>query len=206
MYLLTWILCILLVPKAYSLQCYECLPGSSGTCTDKTVCSDGQQCSALRFMSYAGGSKVTDIRSKSCALPEHCLVGSLNFGVSKTTITSKCCATDFCNSQPAPEAIKTSPNGKKCFTCDGQTCTATLNCEGNEDYCVSTTVTVGAEKVTMKGCASGLFCSKTATAEITGAIGVDVSCCQGAFCNSANSRSAGLLLMVAPLISLVLFS
>ncbi|XP_049440626.1 urokinase plasminogen activator surface receptor-like [Epinephelus fuscoguttatus] len=205
MHLLTLILGIVLLPKAYSLKCYECISGASGTCTD-TIKECPSQCVAVRVISYAGGSKLADINSKGCAVAEECVEASANFGSAKTVITSKCCTSALCNAQPAPEPTKSNPNGKKCFTCDGQSCTATLNCDGNEDYCISTKVNIGNEKVAVKGCASKLVCSNTTSALMSNIIGEEVRCCQGNFCNSASSTSAGLLLLLTPLVSLVVFS
>ncbi|XP_045898932.1 urokinase plasminogen activator surface receptor-like [Micropterus dolomieu] len=207
MYLLTLIFGIVF-HKAYTLKCYECVLGNSGTCTDTTKeCPlSGQQCGALRVLSYAGGSKLVDLNVKSCALADECIEGSVNFGISRTVITSKCCTSDLCNTQPPAEPSKSNPNGKKCFSCDGQKCTATLNCEGNEDHCISAAVNTGGVQTTVKGCASKQICSNTANPQISGAIGPEISCCQGDFCNSASSTSAGLLLLVAPLFSLVMFS
>nr|XP_020444520.1 urokinase plasminogen activator surface receptor-like [Monopterus albus] len=98
-----------------------------------------------------------------------------------------------------------SANGKKCFACDGQNCNTLLNCQDNEDHCIKTTVAVGGEKVTMKGCASTSICSNPQISQVSGVIGAEVSCCQGDYCNSASSTRAGLLL-VTPLIHSVLFS
>ncbi|XP_026227543.1 urokinase plasminogen activator surface receptor-like [Anabas testudineus] len=207
MHLLTLVLGIVLLPQAYTLRCYECAMGISGSCnsTEKD-CPSQTQCGAVRLVSYAGGTKQLDISGKTCALPEECVSGSVNFGVAKTVVTSECCSSNLCNTQPAPEPPASSPNGKQCFTCDGQTCTATLNCEGNEDYCISAKVTGGAEKVVVKGCASKQMCSNSQSAQMTQVIGTEMSCCQGNFCNSAQSTSAGLLLLVAPLIYFVVFS
>ncbi|XP_056236506.1 urokinase plasminogen activator surface receptor-like [Seriola aureovittata] len=203
--LLLLIFGIVLLPKAYTLKCYECV---SGSCINQEkVCpSQGQQCGALRFLSYAGNLKVSDINVKICALAEQCVEGSLNFGINRTIITSKCCTSDLCNTQPAPDASISIPNGRKCFKCDGQQCNATLMCKGNEDHCISTTVTFGGEKMIVKGCASSQMCASKQTAQITGSIGAEIDCCQGDYCNSASGTSAGLLLLVAPLISLVMFS
>ncbi|XP_031155605.2 urokinase plasminogen activator surface receptor-like [Sander lucioperca] len=120
-------------------------------------------------------------------------------------VTSKCCTSNLCNTQPAPEPSKSNPNGKMCFYCDGQKCNNTLNCEGNQDYCISTTVNAKELKVTLKGCASKIMCSKQTT-QTGGALATEISCCQGNFCNSASSTSAGLLLLLAPLVSLVMLS
>ncbi|XP_072249467.1 phospholipase A2 inhibitor gamma subunit B-like [Leuresthes tenuis] len=157
-------------------------------------------------MAYAGGSKVSDEGAKTCALPQECAEHSLNYGLAKTVITTRCCTSDLCNTQSAPDASKFSPNGKKCFTCDGATCTKTLNCEGTEDHCITTKVNVDGTETTLKGCASKLMCLTSSLARKKAATGTELSCCQGNFCNSASSTSAGLLLMAVPLFSLVLLS
>nr|XP_019948851.1 PREDICTED: urokinase plasminogen activator surface receptor-like [Paralichthys olivaceus] len=199
---------IVLLPKASTLKCFECLPGGSGSCrdTEKECPFQGAQCGALRVVTYAGDLKVSDINAKTCVTAEQCVEGSLNFGVSRTYITSKCCTSELCNTQFAPEPQKSNPNGKKCFSCDGKSCTGTVNCEGNEDHCISTTVDLGGEKTTMKGCGSSMMCSGAQTAEIAGVIKAELTCCQGNFCNSAISTRAGLLLLLAPLIASVMFS
>ncbi|XP_014267561.3 urokinase plasminogen activator surface receptor [Maylandia zebra] len=204
---LVLILGIVLLPRACALKCYECIPDLSGSCAQTTKeCPSNTQCGSVRVTSYAGGSKLVDIKAKSCAAAEECVQASINFGVSQTLLTSKCCTSDLCNSQDAPEGSISSPNGKKCFQCDGNDCTKTLNCNGDEDHCISTRVTSGGQKVTVKGCASKVVCSSTQSAQIAGIIGTEISCCQGDLCNSAISTTAGLLLFVTPLISLVLFS
>ncbi|XP_076593783.1 urokinase plasminogen activator surface receptor-like [Chaetodon auriga] len=208
MHLIVLIFGIVLLPEAYPLKCYECLLGSSGTCTDTEVqCpSSSHQCGVLRIASYAGGTELVNVQGKSCALPDQCIEGSINYGIARTVITSKCCTSELCNTQPAPEPSKSSPNGKRCYHCDGQQCSATLNCAGNEDHCISATVTAGGAKAVLKGCASEQICLGIKNPQMKSFIEGEISCCQGDLCNSASSTSAGLLLLVAPLISLAMFS
>ncbi|XP_075965714.1 urokinase plasminogen activator surface receptor-like [Anarhichas minor] len=206
MHLLTLICGIVLLSKAHTLRCYECVPGASGTCQDRAIeCPlSGQQCAALRLTSYAGGSILTEVNTKGCALAQECVEGSINFGISKTIITSECCNSALCNVQFAPVPSKSIANGKKCFQCNGKDCTATLNCEGTEDHCISARVTTGGESITVKGCASKVMCAPE-TAKMS-RVSTEISCCQGNYCNSASSTSAGLLLLVAPLVSLFALS
>uniref|UniRef100_A0A8C7X0X6 UPAR/Ly6 domain-containing protein n=1 Tax=Oryzias sinensis TaxID=183150 RepID=A0A8C7X0X6_9TELE len=189
------------------IRCHECIPDNMGKCTEtqRECLSQSHQCGASRVIAYAGGSKILDQNRKSCALPEECGEASVNFGLSKIWINTQCCNSNLCNTQSVPDSSKTTPNGRQCFTCDGFTCDKTLGCEGNEDHCVTTTVSEGGITTTVKGCASELMCSasKSFPSQL---LGTKVSCCKGNLCNSAVTASAGLQLVVVALVSLALFS
>lgn len=49
-----------------------------------------------------GGTDLTDVKMKMCALAEECSEASVNLGVAQAVITSKCCTSDLCNTQDAP--------------------------------------------------------------------------------------------------------
>uniref|UniRef100_A0A8C6NXB8 Urokinase plasminogen activator surface receptor-like n=1 Tax=Nothobranchius furzeri TaxID=105023 RepID=A0A8C6NXB8_NOTFU len=233
MYFFTLVLGLWLLPKADALQCYECLPNKYGSCTETTSeCpSQDYQCAAARVTSFIGDSKISDFTFKKCAQAKDCFKGSFNYGISQTRINSSCCTGNLCNTKPAPNSGLVS-NGRQCFTCKGTDCTQPLNCEGSEDHCikatgkspsssvlhtfipvshlftcgVTITVTVGGVTTILKGCTSMQFCSGDAIAQTAHMTGVDVSCCQGNFCNSASGPIGGLLLLTVPLISFILFS
>ncbi|XP_045068563.1 urokinase plasminogen activator surface receptor-like [Coregonus clupeaformis] len=204
MHLIVTILVSVLLHKAYSLKCFECTPGQSGTCTDKQIdCPNPTQCGNTRITSYMGDTKLVDVNAKSCAVPTESF--SVNFGISRTTFASKCCNTDLCNSQSVPESTKPTPNGKKCFTCTGTDCTSALSCLGDEDRCISTSVNTGGKKMTMKGCASKRICVGEVSGALGPAMGVDMKCCEGNLCNNAQSIGLSLLLLVTSMVSVALF-
>uniref|UniRef100_A0A3Q3XE82 UPAR/Ly6 domain-containing protein n=1 Tax=Mola mola TaxID=94237 RepID=A0A3Q3XE82_MOLML len=199
MHVLTLMLGIVLLPKVYTLKCYKCLPESSGSCkiTVKDCSSLKYQCGALRIISFVGGSKFADLHMKTCLLADECVENSVNFGISRIHDQCKIYVT---------EPDKSTPNGRKCYHCQGEKCTATLNCEGNEDHCISKTVTEGGKKMVVKGCASKQICSKMINPQVRAAIGGEIRCCEGNYCNGASSMHAGFLLLVAPLVSLLVCS
>ncbi|KAL7859136.1 hypothetical protein SRHO_G00142830 [Serrasalmus rhombeus] len=101
------------------------------------------------------------------------------------TVNSKCCNSELCNSQKVPVLPQGRPNGLKCYTCTDKDCSQTVNCEGDQDRCITSTVNSSGVQLTMKGCGSKDLCSGDAfSSEEAGPVG-DMSCCEGNFCNSA---------------------
>lgn len=124
-------------------------------------------------------------------------------------------------------------NGKKCYHCIGKDCTATARCRGNEDRCISksgSTTTPRLQRLARdsncglsltglclsvdrgkglevsKGCVTRQVCDVLKNPHLRTAIGGEIKCCQGDFCNSGSGTSASLLLLAAPLLPLVMFS
>ncbi|XP_036929760.1 phospholipase A2 inhibitor and Ly6/PLAUR domain-containing protein-like [Acanthopagrus latus] len=208
MRLLTLIFGIVLLPEAYTLKCLRCLPDASRACitTEWTCHSRNALCATRRISSFAGDAKMSDVHLKTCVLQDECSEGSVNFGISRIVVTSHCCTSNLCNAGNAPEAERHDTNGHKCYHCDGERCSLTLTCAGNEDHCITKTVNVGGKIKITKGCASRQMCSATENAQIKAAIGGEMTCCRGDFCNGASITNAGLLLLVTPLVSLLMFS
>ncbi|XP_067232160.1 urokinase plasminogen activator surface receptor-like [Chanodichthys erythropterus] len=176
---------ILNTNTGHSLSCYECT-GSCANQTVKTCPSGSSQCLSTTTVTQVGDTN-TKVKIKGCA--SACQSGSLNIGTAKTTVS--CCNTDQCNLQDAPDPV---PNGKKCYSCDGKSCSNTLNCSGTEDRCVKATVTSGGHVV--KGCASKSICD---LAHVPGF--KNVSCCEGNLCNGAQSVSQSFLFLCCSLLS-----
>ncbi|XP_076136104.1 urokinase plasminogen activator surface receptor-like [Alosa pseudoharengus] len=197
------VLCALLSEVA-ALTCYQCAAGTSQTCTNTETCSAGS-CASMTVNAYAGGIKAEVADLRACSPVDQCISGSMNFGIARSTISTKCCKTDLCNSQKTPELnTNTTPNGKQCFTCEGDDCTKQLSCGGNEDRCVKATATVSGQTVTTKGCASSSICAGDLSAQLS-TLGIGLNCCEGNLCNSAKSVGQSVLLLLGSLVSVLLF-
>ncbi|XP_057689725.1 urokinase plasminogen activator surface receptor-like [Corythoichthys intestinalis] len=199
---------ILLLPKACTLKCYECALGPAASCSSATKqCSALEnQCSAQRFIIYSGDSvTISDFIGKSCSFNFPCGESSANLGLARIVLHNKCCATNLCNNVNAPDYSESRPNGRKCYYCNGAQCTATVECKGSENYCITTKVVVDGQMKTTKGCVSAPFCIKNGQLEgvIRNYIGSKINCCEGNLCNSGSRPRVGLLL-VTPLLLLVM--
>uniref|UniRef100_A0A3B4D1D3 UPAR/Ly6 domain-containing protein n=1 Tax=Pygocentrus nattereri TaxID=42514 RepID=A0A3B4D1D3_PYGNA len=196
----TVILCVTLLMVTLALQCYQCIPGLSGTCTDTTT-----ECPAQCI------SRAITVSLKGCAAPGQCFIGSLNLGFSRMTFSSYCCSTDLCNAFEQPGKNKNfqpPPLWKECYVCTEKDCKGTLTCElGN--YCITATgknSMLHGARMTLKGCASKHVCSAPASIlKEAGIIGNVSLCCEENLCNSAEGVKLRLFIMLAPLISSILF-
>ncbi|XP_036448314.1 urokinase plasminogen activator surface receptor-like [Colossoma macropomum] len=197
------LICVLLPQVRTYAICYLCIPDASGTCKEmQTVCAD--RCGSQTTLVSAGG--VQEVSSvKACAVASQCVNGSLNLGHVKMTVHTQCCTTDRCNSQNPAALPFGSPNGKKCYTCTNNDCKGTVNCEGDQDRCIITTVTSGNVQVKAKGCASRSLCAADASSMKAAGVTATESCCKGDMCNSAEGVKLSLLIMLVPLISSTLF-
>ncbi|XP_077431735.1 uncharacterized protein LOC144057739 [Vanacampus margaritifer] len=155
--------CDFLSFPASTLKCYECASEISANCSGKIKeCAPWQtHCSAFRLKIYSDETVFIDIGGKNCSFPEHCAQDAVNYGGSKIIITNQCCATNLCNSLSARDYSKARPSGRKCFTCNGLQCNATLECEGNQYHCFSMTEDIKGQKTTRtrKGCATKRTCT-----------------------------------------------
>ncbi|XP_062872166.1 urokinase plasminogen activator surface receptor-like [Trichomycterus rosablanca] len=186
--------------SAQSLKCYECTTFLNGACSSDTVSTCMNQCASVTTTANSYGIK-TDVVLKTCGSPAVCTTGSMNLGIVKVTSNANCCNTELCNTN-APPALKQSVNGRRCYTCDAFGCSKTVNCEGNEDQCITTTVQQGSNKISMKGCATKNICevAKYSAQFTTG----QLTCCEGNLCNGAGTFTLSFLILVVPLLSTIL--
>ncbi|KAM8827325.1 urokinase plasminogen activator surface receptor-like [Synchiropus picturatus] len=194
MHLLLMIVGVGLLAPALSLTCYQCASESCAGSETQECSSPEQRCSAVSAVIRAPGMAEQRQHNKGCAPPEHCVEKSFSTRDTRSAINVQCCSTDLCNSRPAPEP-SSSPNGRKCYQCDGTSCNATMDCLGSEDSCFTSTEKYG-DKKTDKGCISKSMCDAGESPSH-----MVYKCCQGDRCNGAVGISAALLLLAAPLLT-----
>ncbi|KAM9445845.1 uncharacterized protein Hap1MRO34_024582 [Clarias gariepinus] len=192
----TLLLICMLFPKALSLTCQQCLPLAAVPCKITQIpCSN--QCLTSTTAMYMNSIQISNDSSQICGTSNNCVSGSITTGTVKVSINTKCCSTDLCNNQTLPELSQQSTNGKICYTCDESSCSGTVSCRGDEDRCISASVKVGGNTVSVKGCVSTSLCAAS-----EGGIGVtDFKCCEGNLCNSAESFTLSFLPMIIALLS-----
>ncbi|KAF5904186.1 urokinase plasminogen activator surface receptor-like, partial [Clarias magur] len=117
-----------------SLTCMQFIPLTNSP--EEITCAD--QCLTSTTSIYTSdGSVPTELSVKTCGTPETCVRGSMNVGVMKMIANTKCCKTNKCNTETMPALSRQASNGKMCYTCEDDNCTRTMECEGNEDRCIT---------------------------------------------------------------------
>uniref|UniRef100_A0A673AVT1 UPAR/Ly6 domain-containing protein n=1 Tax=Sphaeramia orbicularis TaxID=375764 RepID=A0A673AVT1_9TELE len=188
--------------------------GQTDRQTNAECPSGSDRCMAQRVTTFTGKEKTKIVVSKGYAPASLRLQGSINLGRVKAAFTTKCCTTDLCNDQLAPGNILYLPNGKKCFGCDGTGfCHRKLDCPKTSTICLPhissdqrEELDSGFVKVRTKGCITKDFCQKRQLAELSYKHIKRMTCCQGDYCNRADSTGSSLLLLVVTGFSLVIFS
>uniref|UniRef100_A0A671P996 UPAR/Ly6 domain-containing protein n=1 Tax=Sinocyclocheilus anshuiensis TaxID=1608454 RepID=A0A671P996_9TELE len=135
------------------------------------------------------------VKIKDCAAD--CASGFMNIGIGKTFLA--CCnVKDIMHNTCFPPVDP--PNGKKCYYCDGQSCSNILSCSGSEDRCFKATGTFEGQSTVVKGCLSKSICdAATSVGDVQG-----VSCCSGNLCNGAQSVTQSFLFLCCSLLSFIL--
>ncbi|XP_073679981.1 urokinase plasminogen activator surface receptor-like [Garra rufa] len=173
-------LLFILFTAGHALYCYECVD-VMGVCIKKLgMCPyNAVNCVSSTVVLEIGGiSSKTKVHG--CSLG--CESGSMNFGIVKSS--QSCCGTSFCNAREAQDPRTIVPNGKKCYYCDGYSCSNILSCSGTEDRCITATGTFEGQAAVVKGCASKAICDSKALASVH-----DISCCKGNLCNDDESAT-----------------
>ncbi|XP_048023365.1 urokinase plasminogen activator surface receptor-like [Megalobrama amblycephala] len=186
-------LLFILFTAGHSLRCYECKVVMA-SCAEQTLktCPSGSSHCVTSIAEVQVGDTRAEATIKDC--DPACQRLSANFGVLKTTAT--CCDTDECNLLDADPSSKV-PNGNKCYSCDGKSCSNIVTCLGTEDRCVKATATIGGQAIAVKGCVSKSLCNDTTSVDDV----QDISCCEGNLCNGAQSVSQSFLFLCCSLLS-----
>uniref|UniRef100_A0A3B3VKJ0 Snake toxin/toxin-like domain-containing protein n=1 Tax=Poecilia latipinna TaxID=48699 RepID=A0A3B3VKJ0_9TELE len=141
---------------------------------------------------------------KHCMSSPWCVETSIHYGNYREVRNVTCCKENLCNTR-IPDYMSTA-NGKKCYTCEGENCRKTLNCEGDENYCFTFS---GKSPIVLH--ASYLSSEDQIQTYPPPSKGDStyekmMKCCQGDYCNSVSRVSPALLLLMPLLFSNLLLA
>ncbi|XP_056591295.1 phospholipase A2 inhibitor gamma subunit B-like [Triplophysa dalaica] len=190
------ILIIVFCSKALTLSCYNCTASSLAECLNTSLkINCDYKCGSVDMYE----NSVNILTNRTCMSPGSCVNSSLNLGEVKLAVNPQCCSTDLCNSQDAPGMLPNqSYNGKRCYTCNVTDCKKILDCEGDENQCIS----FSNDTIAYKGCASSCDTSNFYTYIETSIH--SVQCCTGDLCNDAHDITQSLELLLAPLLYILM--
>ncbi|XP_039531114.1 urokinase plasminogen activator surface receptor-like [Pimephales promelas] len=180
--------------ESFSLECYQCRESRDELkipCSKTMRCyTEESRCGSTRRVQYMGGLKQESMEV-GCVRASECKSWSFTATPHRSEYSVQCCNTNMCNARPAP-ALNSQPNGKKCYSCNWEGCSQTVDCIGNENYCF--TANEPFSHPMMKGCASEFLCGSS------GLLGPHVTCCEGNLCNAVERVSQSLLFLCCSLI------
>ncbi|CAM4328539.1 unnamed protein product [Leuciscus chuanchicus] len=155
--------------------------------------NEESKCASSRRVRYMAGRKHETIE-EACVRASECKSWSITATPIRMEYSVQCCDTDMCNDSPAPD-LNSQPNGKKCYSCDWEGCSQTVDCMGNENHCFTANGPFPHSSV-MKGCASEFACG------LSGMFGPhdNVTCCEGNLCNTVQRVSQSFLFLCCSLI------
>ncbi|XP_068099198.1 serine-rich adhesin for platelets-like isoform X2 [Hyperolius riggenbachi] len=175
------------------------------TCTQ--TCSTGTSCgTAYRVITQNGGNTVQS--AEMCIPNAYCN----NFGTMTVSSTSysfflSCCSGTGC--QLPNTATTSTPNAVKCKTCDSYTSascdtTNTMTCSGEEDQCVTYTLTAGSTVESHRGCGRKILCDIGAFSLNSNNVAVKyLFTCEKNTATKSNGGIYHLLLSVASLLVII---
>ncbi|XP_046725382.1 urokinase plasminogen activator surface receptor-like isoform X1 [Silurus meridionalis] len=196
----------ILVPEVLMLTCQQCTSTINKPCPSTPVnCSN--VCSSTTGSIYISTLNATIVGTvQNCTTPDMCVNGSLNLGLTNTVVNTQCCSTDFCNNQTLPVPSQQLPNGMSCYTCINNTCSGTIQCVGDQNYCVSVNTDLGENNVLVQaGCTTKSVCDAFTLFGTQLVANSTVKCCQGNLCNDAKSLTLSFLPMIIPLLCSIIF-